>query len=84
MRAGGTVYEGTPDVENLVQWIKNNGDFGDWAILCSTNREIEWLMDKLEDDYEVPTITFKQGKMTKKQLETETYVTRSTGKIIGF
>lgn len=70
MRAGGTVYEGTPDVENLVQWIKNNGNFGDWAILCSTNREIEWLMDKLEDDYEVPTITFKQGKMTKKQLET--------------
>ena len=69
MRPGGTIYEGTCDIQNIVQWIKKHGTFKDWAILCSTNSEIEWLMDKLKD-FEIPTITFKQGKMTKKQLET--------------
>lgn len=69
MRSGGIVYEGTCDIENIIQWINNNGTFKDWAILCSTNREIEWLMDEL-DERKIPTITFKQGKMTKKELET--------------
>ena len=69
MRDGGIVFEGDCDLENIVQWIQTNGIFQDWAILCSTNREIEWLMDKLKER-EIPTTTFKQGQMTKKQLET--------------
>lgn len=69
MRYGGTVYEGNCDIENIVQWINKHGTYKDWAILCSTNTEIEWLMGKLEE-YKIPTVTFKQGKMTKKQLET--------------
>lgn len=69
MRSGGIVYEGSCDVENIVKWIQKHGTFKDWAILCSTNDEINWLMGKLAE-YDIPTITFKQGKMTKKQLET--------------
>ena len=69
MRQGGTVYEGPCDIENIVKWIEKHGTFKDWAILCSTNDEIKLLMKKL-DEYDIPTITFKQGKMTKKQLET--------------
>ena len=69
MRAGGTVYEGTCDLENIVQWIQKHGTYKDWAILCSTNNEIAWLCSKLKER-DIPTITFKQGQMTKKQLET--------------
>lgn len=70
MREGGTVYEGPCDIENMVQWIQKHGTYKDWAILCSTNNEIDWLRDKLKESYEIPTVTFKQGQMTKKQLET--------------
>lgn len=68
MRYGGTVYEGICDVDTIVKWIGEHGTFRDWAILCSTNDEIKWLMGKLSE-YDIPTITFKQGQMTKKQLE---------------
>lgn len=68
MRTGGMVYEGTCDLENIIQWIKKYGTYRDWAILCSTNNEIDWLRAKLKER-DIPTITFKQGKMTKAQLE---------------
>lgn len=69
MRPGGTIYEGGCDLENIIQWIKKHGTFKDWAILCSTNREIQMLCGQLNAKG-IPTITFQQGKMTKKQLET--------------
>lgn len=69
MRAGGTVYEGTPDLENMIQWIQKHGTYKDWAILCSTNDEIDTLRAELKKR-DIPTITFRQGQMTKKQLET--------------
>ena len=69
MRNGGTVYEGDCDLENIIQWIIKHGEFRDWAILCSTNDEIELLMKKLKER-DIPAVTFKQGQMTKKQLET--------------
>lgn len=68
MRTGGMVYEGTCDLENIIQWIQKYGTYRDWAILCSTNNEIDWLRAKLKER-DIPTITFKQGKMTKAQLE---------------
>lgn len=69
MRMGGTIYEGTCDLENIIQWIQKHGSYKDWAILCSTNSEIDWLRAKLKER-DIPTTTFKQGQMTKKQLET--------------
>ena len=68
-RDGGIVYEGSLDIQNLVGWIKDNGVYRDWAILCSTNKDISYIQAQL-NKYDIPSITFRQGKMTKKQLET--------------
>lgn len=68
MREGGIVYEGDVDIENIVAWIHKHGTYRDWAILCSTNKDIAYMQKQLKT-YDIPTITFKQGKMTKKQLE---------------
>lgn len=69
MRQGGTVYEGTPDLTNLFMWIKTTGEFGDWAVLCSTNAEIDFVRIKMEQ-VGIPSTTFKQGDMNKAQLDT--------------
>ena len=53
---------------DLIQKIKTNNTYGDWAILCRTNREVDMLIDVLEDE-DIPVITFKQGDLNRKQLE---------------
>lgn len=68
MRPGGIVCEGPPHINTIVSWIKENGTYKDWAILCSTNTQIEDLQKKLSER-DIPTITFKQGGMNKKELE---------------
>lgn len=68
MRSGGTVYEGTCDIDNIAQWIEKHGTYKDWAILCSTNSELDQVRKSLAKR-NIPTTTFKQGEMTKKELE---------------
>lgn len=68
MRRGGYVYEGAPDFDNVLGWIENTPPYSDWAILCRTNREIDWFLDQLKKN-DVPCVTFKQGDVTKEQLD---------------
>lgn len=68
MRNGGTVYEGTYNIDNLCNWIESNGAYSDWAILTRTNTEVTNIMNDLKKA-EIPCVTFKQGDMTKSQLE---------------
>ena len=64
----GIVYENKPDIYNLKTWIEKYGEFRDWAVLCNTNDEINWLKDKLED-FGIASVTFRQGDIDKTQLE---------------
>ena len=41
MRPGGTVWEGEATIENLKNWIQRQGEFKDWAVLCTTNDIID-------------------------------------------
>lgn len=53
---------------DTLNYIKKDGDFQNWAFLCRTNKQIEfvgYLMDKMK----IPYNTFKQGEITKAQLE---------------
>ncbi len=69
MRAGGVVYEGPDSIENIIGWITKHGTYRDWAILCATNNDIAYIQRQLKEN-QIPTVTFRQGQMTKKQLET--------------
>lgn len=68
MRQGGYVYQGPPDIKNVYGWIENTGPYKDWAILCSTNAEIDWMIRQLKMA-DIPCVTFKQGDVTKDQLD---------------
>lgn len=68
MAIGGTVYEGTLDIDVLVDWIENEGEFKDWAILCYTNNEVADIRQQLEENF-IPTINFNQRKKTKKEID---------------
>lgn len=68
MRHGGIVQECEPDLLNLKGWITRKGDFKDWAILCSTNEQIDFLIKEFNKS-NIPNITFKQGEVTKAELE---------------
>lgn len=68
MRDGGIVYETEPDFLNLKGWVTRKGDFKDWAVLCSTNDQVDFLVDNLEKA-DIPNTTFKQGDLTKAELE---------------
>lgn len=68
IRLGGIVYKGEPDLQNLKGWINKKGQFRDWAILCSTNDQIDYLCKKFKD-FNIPNVTFKQGDVNKAQLE---------------
>ena len=68
MRQGGTVWEGDATLSNLKNWIKETGEYKDWAVLCTTNKIIQEVCGLLEANG-IPTITFKQGEVTKDQLE---------------
>ena len=68
MRGGGYVYQGVPDIKNVVGWIDGARPYKNWAVLCSTNLEIDWMIHQLE--YKgIPTVTFKQGDVTKEELD---------------
>ena len=69
MRHGGIVWEGEATLDNLRGWIQSKGEYRDWAVLCTTNAIIDYLRNRLEN-LGIPTITFRQGEITKDQLET--------------
>ena len=68
MRPGGTVWEGEATIENLKNWIQRQGEFKDWAVLCTTNDIIAEIREKLEA-LGIPSVSFRQGEVTKDQLE---------------
>lgn len=65
---GGEVYEMEYNVNTLVDYIKNNLPFSEWAILVRTNANITKISKDLAR-FNIPTQTFKQGDLTKAQLE---------------
>ena len=67
-KVNGTVYETEADIKNLRGWIENQGEPGDWAILCNTNEDIKAIRARL-DEYGIKSVTFKQGEVDKNQLE---------------
>lgn len=68
MRPGGTVWEGEATIENLKNWIQRQGEFKDWAVLCTTNDIIDQVRRELEA-LDIPSVSFRQGEVTKDQLE---------------
>ena len=68
MRPGGTVWEGEATIENLKNWIQRQGEFRDWAVLCTTNDIIAEIREQLEA-LSIPSVSFRQGEVTKDQLE---------------
>ena len=67
IRTGGIVSETTADYANLRGWVKQKGQYGDWAIPCRTNKEIEEIQENFEEA-KIPNITFKQGRLSKTEL----------------
>ena len=68
MRRGGLVYEGLPNIGNVIKWINDEGHPSDWAILCCTNEIIRANVKILENNG-IDCVTFKQGEVTKLELE---------------
>lgn len=68
MRPGGTVWKGEATIENLKNWIQRQGEFKDWAVLCTTNGIIAEIREQLEE-LDIPSVSFRQGEVTKDQLE---------------
>ena len=68
MRPGGTVWKGEATIENLKNWIQRQGEFKDWAVLCTTNGIIAEIREQLEA-LGIPSVSFRQGEVTKDQLE---------------
>ena len=65
---GGTIYEGKYDLTVLSEWIDSSDNYRDWAILCYTNAEVEYIMRQLKSEF-IPTINFNQRKKTKKEID---------------
>lgn len=65
---GGEVYEMEYNINTLVDFIKNNPPFSEWAVLVRTNANITKISRDLAR-FDIPTQTFKQGDLTKTQLE---------------
>lgn len=65
---GGDIYEMEYNIYSLVQHIKSKPPYKEWAILTRTNADITKISKDLEK-YGIPTQTFKQGDLTKDQLE---------------
>lgn len=64
----GEVREMAYDAAALSNLIKNSENYSDWAVLVRTNADITKLSKDLERNG-IPTQTFKQGDLTKSQLE---------------
>lgn len=54
--------------DRIINQIKLNGEFKEWAILCRTNSQVDKVIEDLEEA-DIPCVTFKQGDLNKKQLE---------------
>ena len=65
---GGEVYELVYNINTLVDFIKKNPPFSEWAVLVRTNANITKISRDLAR-FDIPTQTFKQGDLTKTQLE---------------
>lgn len=65
---GGEVYEMEYSPQVLAQHIKNNPPYNEWAILTRVNSDITKISQDL-NKLGIPTVTFKQGDLTKDQLE---------------
>lgn len=68
MSLGGTVYEGRLDMDTLLYWITTVDTYKDWAILCYSNEDIQWMMSELKKR-SIPVINFNQKQKTKKELD---------------
>ena len=68
MSIGGKIYESKFNIEWIVNQIKETGTYKDWAILCYSNNDIDYIRDKLYD-YDIPTLNFNQRKKTKKEID---------------
>lgn len=65
---GGEIYEIEYSIDTLVNHIKNNPPYKEWAILTRTNADVTKISNDLAR-FGIPTQTFKQGDLTKSQLE---------------
>ena len=68
MSFGGKIYESKFNIEQVVNWIKSTDTYRDWAVLCYSNNDIDYIRDRL-DDYDIPTLNFNQRKKTKKEID---------------
>lgn len=68
MSIGGKIYESKFNIEQVVSWINGTDSYKDWAVLCYSNNDIDYIRDKL-DDYNIPTLNFNQRKKTKKEID---------------
>ena len=68
MNRGGSVFEGVFNLNTLVDWISENGEWGDWAVLCYKNTEKDDLRNMLEARG-IETMTFNLRRKTQKQLD---------------
>ena len=68
MSIGGKIYESKFNIEQVVNWINGTDSYKDWAVLCYSNNDIDYIRDKL-DDYDIPTLNFNQRKKTKKEID---------------
>ena len=68
MTIGGKVYELKFNITQLVELINNTDEYQDWAVLCYSNNDIDYIRDVL-DDYNIPTLNFNQRKKTKKEID---------------
>ena len=64
----GHVVSAKYSLKDLIQNIKSNGEYKDWAILCRVNSSVEQIMEDLEEN-NIPCVTFKQGDLNKSKLE---------------
>lgn len=56
------------DIPNIIK--SSDSRYGDWAILCRTNRKVESIIWQLEAA-DIPAITFKQAANTNDNLESK-------------
>lgn len=59
---------GTYSPELLISYIEQYGAYKDWAILVRTNTQVKQITKDLEKAG-IPTLTFKQGDVTQKELQ---------------
>ena len=64
----GKVISKRYSAEELANMIIQSNNYKQWAILCRTNIGVDKIINDL-NKYNIPSLTFKQGDLNKKQLE---------------